>query len=676
MRSELNANTLGRNRFHEANKVWGTARAVSGTHTWHRRTDVDGLRALAILGVLIFHARSSWMPGGFLGVDVFFVISGYLITGVLQQQQVSGSFDIGAFYAARARRLLPSLLMVLLACAVTGWFVLLPSEFKQLGRHLAGASYFASNFLLWSESGYFDHQAATKPLLHLWSLGVEEQFYCIWPILLLAASRLRHRGQWIAASVLGLFVLELWQTGQSSSAAFYAPWCRFWELMVGAALMIRRGTPCGLNAWARQHADRLSYLFASVLALSFFYVNEAYQVPGWIAVLPVMATAGLIWVGHRAAFNRRVLSRPAMLWIGQLSYPMYLWHWPLLVFARLILMREPSNGELLMLMAATVSIAWASTRWIEQPIRYGAHGGFKATALLLALACLGMWGHSIDLRDGLSFRKLHALGRFPGPLSADLQLLDSDFDWKRETRWGSCHLQEPEEFVHAKSCIEGSKPLVFIWGDSHAASLYTGFHAWQQQHHFGLAQNTAAGCPPIQGIRVGYRTNCADINERVIARLKNTQPQLIVLHAHWSSYFSDVHQLSQAVLATVLTIRKVTDAKILLVGPTPVWRESLMMSEANAIKTDPLHRPLGNRLAFGLVAGINDFDRELMRLALANDLLYWSPYEALCDETGCLTHVGPTAKDITMMDADHLSPSGATFLVSHMAHVLLKAGVQ
>ncbi|MEZ5488290.1 MAG: acyltransferase [Steroidobacteraceae bacterium] len=219
------------------------------------RPDVDGLRAIAVLSVLVYHAFPDLLPGGFVGVDIFFVISGFLISGIILTRIQAGTFTFADFYARRIRRIFPALAAVLVACLLAGWLILFPVDYERLGGHVLAGAAFVSNLVLWRESGYFDTSSELKPLLHLWSLGVEEQFYLIWPVLLVLAARFLHRILWaIVAVALLSFAANLLLVGSHASAAFYLPITRFWELMLGSMLAYAQvfSTPLGCASGPQQ----------------------------------------------------------------------------------------------------------------------------------------------------------------------------------------------------------------------------------------------------------------------------------------------------------------------------------------------------------------------------------------------------------------------------------------
>lgn len=368
-------------------------RAGAG-HLSYRR-DIDGLRAIAVLGVLAFHAFPAWLQGGFVGVDVFFVISGYLISAILLGAIEAGNFSFTDFYARRARRIFPALVLVLGATFAIGWMALLPDELKQLGKHMLGGAGFTSNLVLWNEVGYFDTAAETKPLLHLWSLGIEEQFYIFWPAILLFAHWRRLRLLTVML-VLGAasFALNVAGLEDYPSATFYSPASRGWELLAGAALAwAGMRQPQWLPAGGRTQ-NAVSVAGLALVLGGMIGIAKGAHFPGWLALLPVGGAVLLIGAGPDAWINRHLLGNRVLVWIGLISYPLYLWHWPLLSYAQIIEAKTPAPELRAQLVLLSFVLA-ALTYWlVERPLRGGGARRTKVAllwALLLAVAGVGAY---------------------------------------------------------------------------------------------------------------------------------------------------------------------------------------------------------------------------------------------------------------------------------------------
>ncbi|MGY4357706.1 peptidoglycan/LPS O-acetylase OafA/YrhL [Bradyrhizobium sp. i1.3.6] len=366
------------------------------------RPDIDGLRAVAVLLVVIFHAfpNEAWLPGGFVGVDVFFVISGYLISKILFSEIEQHRFSLAGFYGRRIRRIFPALAVCLTAVLVYGFVVLMPSQLAQLGKQVFFGASFLSNIALWSESGYFDGAATSKPLLHLWSLGIEEQFYILWPPLLWVAFKLKATiGRLTAGLLVASFVVNLALSLTDTSSDFYLPVSRFWELLAGAALAWR--PDINLKASLR-HVISITGIAAIAISAASFAPEMRF--PGWLALLPVAGSIAVIMAGPNAIVNKTILSNRAAVSIGLISYPLYLWHWPLIAFSYVIRGKPPTSLMAFGLVVASLLLAWATYRFIEQPVRLNSNR-FRYTAIAAAcVAVLGASGLMVSIIGGVPQR--------------------------------------------------------------------------------------------------------------------------------------------------------------------------------------------------------------------------------------------------------------------------------
>lgn len=431
------------------------------------RADLDGLRAIAVLGVIGYHAVPGAVRGGFAGVDVFFVVSGFLIARIILDGLAAGTFSVGTFYARRIRRLFPSLLVVLACVWAFGWVVLLADEYRGLGKHVAGGAAFVANFVSWGEVGYFDAAAETKPLLHLWSLGIEEQFYLAWPFVLWGAWRLGRQMLALTCAILVASAIAY----AASTGAFYAPYARMWELMLGAlvAQLAGRVTIGGALANGLSVAGAVAIL-------------AGFAGAPWVVVAAVGATL-VIAAGDTAWINRTVLHARVLAWIGGISYALYLWHWPLLAYLRILEGETPPLAHRLGVVAASVVLAALTTRWIERPIRTG-----RARAQILAM-CAGMLlvgslGYVTYDRDGFPKRAVQQgaprFGVFGFATSATCIAAHP------YAKGGGCYASP---VVHAET--------VLLLGDSHAEALAPGLIAAQGALGMNLLVVTRAGCMPF-----------------------------------------------------------------------------------------------------------------------------------------------------------------------------------
>lgn len=440
------------------------------------RPDIDGLRAIAVLSVIGFHAFPGGGQGGFIGVDIFFVISGFLISFIIFDSLRQGNFSFIEFYSRRIRRIFPALLVVLITCYGFGWFVLFADEYKQLGKHIVGGASFVSNFVLSNESGYFDTLAEKKPLLHLWSLGIEEQFYIVWPILLWLAWKRRMNLLTLTLLVLIIsFALNLGRVKSDPVGTFYSPQTRFWELLAGSILAYvtlhkqdifqkfrKRLKSSHVSAWRNVQ----SLFGASLIAGGFFLIERESHFPGWWAVLPALGTVLIISAGMQAWFNHTVLSNRVLVWFGMISFPLYLWHWPLLSFSRILGSETPSFGTRVFLAFILIAIAWLTYRLIETPIRFGSSSRSK-THILFGLMCgVGCVGYDCYRRDGLTFR---AIAQFNADLDPGNQ------GGAQGNTIQECGIANDDKKYFENCLRDRRQPARYaLLGDSKAAALYGG----------------------------------------------------------------------------------------------------------------------------------------------------------------------------------------------------------
>ncbi len=437
-------------------------------HSITYRPDIDGLRALAILPVVLFHAFPNLLPGGFIGVDIFFIISGYLITGILLKDIQAGNYSIKTFYARRVRRIFPALSVVLLFCLALGWIILTAVEYRALGKHAAGGAGFIANIMFWKEAGYFDAAGDTKPLLHLWSLGIEEQFYIVWPLLLYFVVKRSWNVLYVIVAVAVLsFIWNIARIGVDPSGAFYSPLSRSWELAIGAFLAYQTVTPiASLAQFIKRHQTSLSALGLILVLIGFVVINEGRAFPGWWGLLPSLGSALLIASGPQALVNRYVLSQRLMVWVGLISFPLYLWHWPLLSFARIIYSETPPFDVRWILVGLSVMLAWLTYWVIEKPIR----SSQKKRSLIWFLSILML---IICLAGAAIYKTKGVKSRHSGMLNADPASLDMGAD---RGRWlNECGIPFVAKLI-LKSCYspKDQKATYAVWGDSKGEAIFYG----------------------------------------------------------------------------------------------------------------------------------------------------------------------------------------------------------
>lgn len=504
-----------------------TALAAKGSrHLAHPayRADIDGLRALAVLLVLIFHAFPRTLPGGFIGVDIFFVVSGYLISSIVFGNLENNSFSLVEFYARRIRRIFPALAIALATGMALAWFILLVDEQRQLGLHVAAGAGFVANLVLWSEAGYFDSDAAAKPFLHLWSLGIEEQFYIFWPLLLALVWKRKYSFLTVTVVIaIASFAANVLTIQADPVAAFYSPWTRFWELMTGGILAyLALHWP---RAW-RINANWQSASGLLMIAIALALLNKNAAFPGWWALLPTIGTCLIIAAGSGAWLNRKLLSSRLMVGIGLISYPLYLWHWLLLSFAWIVRGKMPATEVRWAMLIASFVLAYLTYHFVEKRIRSA--GNAAAIALLGVVAALGLLG--LVTYSGL----IPPRNNSP-ELQPILEALD-DRDYPAGFQRTSL------DGVSVKSIKAGEKTVLFV-GDSHLEQYgprVVKLLRSDANKYASAIFLTESGCAPVPGsgqTNVFHAQECARFREQISQLARRPEISAVVIAAAWNLYF-------------------------------------------------------------------------------------------------------------------------------------------
>ncbi len=447
------------------------------------RSEIDGLRAVAVLPVIFFHAGFDVFSGGFAGVDVFFVISGFLITSILIDELEREDFSVARFYERRARRILPALFVVLLACIPFAWMWMLPSEMKNFSKSVFATVLFSSNILFWMESGYFDTAAELKPLLHTWSLAVEEQYYLLFPLFLLLLWRFgRSRVIWVIAAIaLASFLLSEYGWRNHPGANFFLAPTRVWELLAGSicAFLAVNGPPRANNV--------LSVAGLALIVFSIFYYDSSTPFPSIYALAPVVGTALVLLYARSETVVARLLSTAPFVGIGLISYSAYLWHQPLFAFARIRSLTEPSQPLMAALAAASLALAVITWKFVEQPLRRNSgvsHAGRKTFACASAGLAIVLFG-GVILKDGFEFRYWF------GP--------HFEAQFRPHDVLGLCERPPIDDAHNATFCRLGDpkkKLKMLVFGDSHSSALNPMLHALGKEQGFSYVNIFSGGCPP------------------------------------------------------------------------------------------------------------------------------------------------------------------------------------
>jgi peptidoglycan/LPS O-acetylase OafA/YrhL len=498
------------------------------------RPDIDGLRAIAVTGVVLYHYGATWLPGGFTGVDIFFVISGFLITRALITDIESGSFSLLGFYDRRLRRILPALLVMLATTLGAGWYLLMPGDYADLGQSAAMAAFGFGNFFFFGNTGYFDQAADLQPLLHTWSLGVEEQFYFLWPVALWIGLVLVKSRRWFMiffcfALALG-FAYSLRKVANEPAAAFYLPLPRAWELGVGAIVAF-------LPKIRNPTIGTIIGLFGlGMIGVSLFVINSSMPFPGHNALFACLGSAALLWPKPHDAPTQFLSARPAAF-VGLVSYSLYLWHWPALVFYRHYLNGKfPDASQTVLLLALVFAVSWASWRFIERPFRKPISQPIKVVLSGLAVSAV------------VAIPAAYLVGpegypdRVP-PAAEEISSLEVMWEWDCATQ-----LFAP---LDGDYCVFGSPldeatSLGIVWGDSHAE--HTSALIEPDAKSNGVAFALVRECPAALGGNVrrewvevpGYVERCEASRKRVVAAIRSGRVSYLVLASSWNPLASVV----------------------------------------------------------------------------------------------------------------------------------------
>jgi peptidoglycan/LPS O-acetylase OafA/YrhL len=539
------------------------------------REDIDWLRAIAVLAVVAFHFEAPAVFGGFVGVDIFFVISGYLITGIIQSELQSGTFSFAQFYERRVRRLLPALYAMVVLTAIPSFHYLLTSERLEFFRSVAAVVTFTSNFFFWFQTGYFDHAAVEKPLLHTWSLAVEEQFYLALPLLLWALARFA-RSRRIALPILlgtlalASFALSIWlmATDRSANAFFMSP-PRAWEFLIGG-LIASPGFPVLRGALALKIARGIALV---LIAIPIFSLRQGPGFPGVNALPPCIGATVFIWSGIGVPSQKRSQYSPlnVVRFFGQISYSLYLWHWPLFTFARFSknsLVLDASDK--IVLFALTVAISYLSWRFVEQPFRLKSLAPTRGAAFRIA-------GLASAVLLASSFGGI-VLSRKPSDADRAALQLESynTYPFEPLYRFGSCFA--PVDGVFGDACLgfASDKTNVLLWGDSLAAHYFNGLRKVTDPHTVNILQATQAACMPTLNAEAQGNASCRNFAGQMEAFFRDRKPNLVILSADWLEYarpprfdgmIADIRQ----------TIAKLNDLGIavVLLGPAVQFKARL-----------------------------------------------------------------------------------------------------
>jgi peptidoglycan/LPS O-acetylase OafA/YrhL len=635
------------------------------------RADIDGLRALAVVPVVLFHAGVSGFSGGYVGVDIFFVISGFLITSILVSELDRGTYSIASFYDRRIRRIFPALFAMLITVAVAGYVFLLPSDLTVLAQTLLGTIFFASNIVLWRKSDYFGGPAQDNPLLHTWSLGVEEQFYIFLPLLLWILYRATYQRviPWLIASlaVMSLLLSE-WVLVDHPPAAFYLLPTRAWELLIGsllATLNIRQ-------PHSPLFREGLAALGLGLVVAAITLYDENITFPGVNALIPCMGAALILFTGSgRPTLVSRLLSFKPIVLVGLISYSLYLWHWPLLVLPRLYLARPLTASETALAVIGAVGLAIVSLRYIERPMRKKRASSLTPVFTYAGLSMAALIVLGVGLLSGV-----------PSRLPAKVQMLAA-YGQAHGANVPGCSMKLANVTGDiGDACLDSKKapnqPKLLLWGDSHAGQYGEAMQPIARSQGLALFALTSGGCLPLPGVGISNPSGhidktCERMNDAVLGHvLQDKSVKVVVLAGRWARLFFPPSEGESRSLMP-LNGRQGGNSEELLVGAITNSARAMQNAGVHVIvigQAPEAYNTLPNCLATKVWRGFDDqrcplrpdtfpghpFALTMLRAARAAHFTYLQPSDVICKNGECRKLFGPIP---VLADSDHLTPEAS-----------------
>ncbi len=613
------------------------------------RSEIDGLRALAVLPVIFFHAGIDFFKGGYIGVDIFFVISGYLITSIILREINQGKFSILNFYERRARRILPALFFVMSFSLICSWFFLLPGEFKNFGQSLISVTFFVSNIFFWRKSGYFDGAAEYMPLLHTWSLSVEEQFYLLFPIFLVITFRFGKRT--IVSMILLIAFLSLgiaeWGWRNEPQANFYLTPTRVWELMIGALASFYLQRERASKEW---HSSIALIGFLMIVIPMFYIFDGNTPFPSYLTLFPTVGTVMIIVFASENNLIGRLFSLDPLVKIGLISYSMYLWHVPLFVFSKYLIPQGDHNAIFPAIIFLTFFLAYMSWRYIEQPFRQKENFNRKQifSITISSMMFFFLIGIFIHTNDGYS-------SRF-SPEQQEI-LAYQGYEIDELYREEKCFLKRDQDFLnYAKYCatISETEPNYLIWGDSHAASLYFGL---KDSLKGNLMQLTSTECNPFSSDYDPRRPNCHNINNEVKDLLKFNSNIEVLIYANWYRYSKNENFQKNVVRAIEFLTKNNINYKI--IGGTPQFEPSLphlLIRDQNYTNRSTI-----KNISVDKITKVN----ELLN-SLTPDSRFIDSQKIFCIQEDC--QFQDDRNNLYFWDYGHLTKEGSLFLATEILY--------
>jgi len=616
------------------------------------RPEIDGLRSVSVISVVLFHAGIDFFSGGFVGVDIFFVISGYFITMIIIKDLHDNNFSLLSFYERRTRRILPALFFMATVTVPFAWYLMIPTDFKQFGDSLTAVTIYLSNFLFWREAGYFEQAAEMKPLLHTWSLAVEEQFYVFFPITMLVFYRYIKIKIWL---ILFLFLLTSlfysdWASTNRISSNFYLLPSRIWELSSGAlcAHIVFNHNKLFLSAFENKYiCDFLCTTGFLLVFASIFIITDEIPFPSFYTIPTVAGACLILLFANSNNIIGKVLSHQYLVFIGLISYSTYLWHQPLIALSK----HMPNHQESLITTAIIISLSfllgYLSWRYIERPFRDRSRISRKVfwTCCITATLTIFCFGLFVSVNSGFSSRLSIAD-------SKTLNYLDYNYD--DSFRLGTCFLSSKhEESEFSRECSVNNTDYL-LWGDSHAAALSSGI----RKSLGPISQFTAYNCPPIIGTHFSKNPRCKELNNDILLQVELLKPRTIFLHANWSAYEKQL--IIKELELTLDTIGSIDPTiRIVIIGGVPQWSSPLpVVIVRNKMKLEGQAR-----ISTPKLDSVKRVDIQVRNIANTKGVQFVSLVDHLCEKPADCIAIVEINNDYVPLHFDygHLTKAGSEF---------------
>jgi peptidoglycan/LPS O-acetylase OafA/YrhL len=595
------------------------------------RDDINGLRAIAVIGVVLFHFSIPYVTGGFVGVDIFFVISGFLMTGIVLEKV--DQKDILAFYIARFQRILPALLFMIICLFIFGFFSLGTEEYRNFANNALSSIFFFSNNFYAIHSGYFDPSSDTNYLLHTWSLSAEWQFYLLYPLIILSIRKLKlPLGLTLTAVVIISLSFCLFKTPFNKENAFYILPTRAWEMLSGGLVYIF-SKKIKSYPWMKA----LNYIGITVLIFSFFIIPTGEYWPSVATLLPILGTCAVILANN----NFSILTSNAFFqWLGKISYSLYIWHWPVIVIMRHyglnLTLINAMIGIVISIVFAQISFSCVENVFRDKSVLFINFLCFFLVTISLSI---------IKVTDGFSFR-------FSETIKQIVEYKPDLSDWRQDT----CFLAPEQDYASFNKCPDVmSSTSVVLWGDSHAAQLMPGLRrAFNKK--LNITQRTASLCPPLIGQPNPGRPLCPSITKGIVSEILEKKPQIVILASLWTQY-----DLRSYLPDSLEMLEDAGVKRIYIIGSFPFWKDNLPkliekngLSESGYISKDYLDKE----------RDITGNDEYLKKIAKTHDnITFISAMDTICTDSSCKAIVFGAKRAPFQFDTAHMSPDGSTWFV-------------